>query len=118
AAPGRDPMFEAPANEASGKGYAIPVKDPALAAHVEINSPEFLAKNAPESAPAPEAPAPAPSTDAEFEARVAAAMSTGYEDAHEIVEPEPEEVPELVQEATMQVTSSPAPVAAAPAPAP
>jgi CheY-like chemotaxis protein len=88
--PARDPMFEAPSNESTGK-ISIPAKDPALAAHVEINSPEFVAKNAPE-------PPPSPSTDAEFEARVAAAMSTGYEEEHELVEAEPEEIPEPVEE--------------------
>lgn len=99
-APARDPMFEPPANEAASDGYKIPAKDPSLAAHVEINSPEFMAKNAPE-------PPPPTPTDAEFEARVAATMSTGHEEIHEMVEPEPEEIhPEPVEE-------TPAPVAAA-----
>ncbi len=87
AASGRDPMFESPANEAASDGYAIPVKDPALAAHVEINSPEFVAKNA-----------PAPAAEDDFEARVAAAMSSGFEEEHELVEAEPEEIPEAAQE--------------------
>ena len=81
--PARDPMFEAPANEAGG--ISIPAKDPALAEHVEINSPEFMAKSSTE-------PVPAPVTDDDFEARVAAAMSTGYEEPEEMVEPEPEEI--------------------------
>lgn len=89
--PGRDPMFEAPANES----VQAPAKDPALAAREEMTNEEFLAKSA-----APE-PVTAGTTDADFEARVAAAMSTGYEDAHEIVEPEPEEIqPEPAAEAT------------------
>lgn len=83
--PSRDPMFEAPANEKSDE-YAIPAKDPALAARVEMTNEEFLAKT-----PAPGPASSTSSTDAEFEARVAAAMSTGYEEAHEIVEAEPEE---------------------------
>ncbi len=92
AASGRDPMFDAPASEAGNDGYAIPVKDPALAAHVEINSPEFMAKNAPEPAP------PATATDDDFEARVAAAMSSGFEEEHELVEAEPEEISEAQEE--------------------
>lgn len=96
-APGRDPMFEAPAGEGQNDGYAIPVKDPALAAHVEINSPEFMAKNA------------APAADADFEARVAAAMSSGFEDEHELVEAEPEEISEPAQEAP-EAFAAPEPV--------